>query len=89
MASVRTNEGWERETSISGSRAAGPLDVARYIAQMVMDLETLAKEAGLDDLAYYLTLARAESDRLTGDLRAPENKSMQAGSSARSAPRSL
>jgi hypothetical protein len=41
--------------------------VARYIADMTAQLETMATAAGLDLLAYFLAMARAESEAASRD----------------------
>lgn len=40
------------------------VEVARYIGQMVLDLERMANTANLDLLSYFLAMARAEADGL-------------------------
>ena len=39
-----------------------PLDVARYLADLVAQLEAMAIAAHLDQVAYFLGMAKAESD---------------------------
>ena len=39
-----------------------PLDVARYLADLVAQLEAMAIAAHLDQVAYFLEMAKAESD---------------------------
>jgi hypothetical protein len=39
-----------------------PLDVARYLADLVAQLEAMAIAAHLDKVAYFLGMAKAESD---------------------------
>ncbi len=43
----------------------GRAEVARYIGQMVLDLERMANTANLELLAYFLAMARAEADGLS------------------------
>ncbi len=40
-------------------------EVARYIGQMVLDLERMANTANLELLAYFLAMARAEADGIS------------------------
>lgn len=40
------------------------VELARYISQMVLDLERMANTANLELLAYFLARARAEADTL-------------------------
>ncbi len=49
-----------RQSPTSGS--AGAPAIAGYIADMTAQLETMATAAGLDLLAYFLAMARAESE---------------------------
>ena len=49
-----------RESPTSGD--AGAPAVAVYIADMTAQLESMATAAGLDLLAYFLAMARAESE---------------------------
>jgi hypothetical protein len=49
-----------RESPTSGG--AGASAVAGYIADMTAQLESMATAAGLDLLAYFLAMARAESE---------------------------
>jgi hypothetical protein len=53
-----------RKASDSSYRAATPeaLDVARYITDMTAQLEAMAIASRLDLLAYFLGMARAESE---------------------------
>ena len=46
----------------TASRAAEARVVARYIADMAAQLESMATAARLDLLAYFLAMARAESE---------------------------
>jgi hypothetical protein len=39
-------------------------ELARYISQMVLDLERMANTANLELLAYFLAMARAEADTI-------------------------
>ena len=68
----------ERRVARTGSRACGakaPTEaadadapaVARYIADMTAQLESMATAAGLDLLAYFLAMARAESEAASHD----------------------
>ncbi len=50
-----------RRESPTGGDAGAPA-VARYIADMTAQLESMATAAGLDLLAYFLAMARAESE---------------------------
>ncbi|MGO9774254.1 MAG: hypothetical protein ACLPSW_32815 [Roseiarcus sp.] len=52
----------------TASRAAEEAAVAGYIADMTAQLESMASAAGLDLLAYFLAMARAEAAE---QLRAP------------------
>ena len=54
----------------------GRAEVARYIGQMVLDLERMANTANLELLAYFLAMARAEADTLsqTGSVNKPERE---------------
>jgi hypothetical protein len=45
----------------------GALAVALYIADMTAQLESMATTAGLDLLAYFLAMARAESEAASRD----------------------
>ena len=46
--------------------------VANYIAEMTAQLESMATAAGLDLLAYFLAMARAEGEAaMRADARAP------------------
>jgi hypothetical protein len=49
-----------RESLTSGD--AGAPAVASYVADMTAQLESMATAAGLDLLAYFLAMARAESE---------------------------
>jgi len=46
----------------AGSGHAQEVAVARYIADMTAELEAMAKAAHLDLVAYFLAMARAESE---------------------------
>ncbi len=50
-----------RRESPTGGDAGAPA-VALYIADMTAQLESMATAAGLDLLAYFLAMARAESE---------------------------
>ena len=39
-------------------------ELARYIGQMVLDLERMANTANLELLSYFLAMARAEADTI-------------------------
>ena len=56
---VRPNRG---ENSLTGGLTQEALDVARYVADMTAQLEAMAIAARLDLLAYFLGMARAESE---------------------------
>jgi hypothetical protein len=49
------------------STSAGAPMVAGYIADMTAQLESMATAAGLDLLAYFLAMARAESEAASRD----------------------
>jgi hypothetical protein len=49
------------------SKSAGAPTVAGYIADMTAQLESMATAAGLDLLAYFLAMARAESEAASHD----------------------
>jgi hypothetical protein len=49
-------------TKAAGERRSQEVAVARYIADMTGQLEAMAKAAHLDLLAYFLAMARAESE---------------------------
>ena len=51
----------------TASRAAEAGAVARYIADMAGQLESMATAARLDLLAYFLAMARAESEAASRD----------------------
>ena len=40
------------------------VEVARYIGQMVLDLERMSNTANLELLSYFLAMARAEADTI-------------------------
>lgn len=48
------------------------LDAARYIAGMTAELEAVANAARLDRLAYFLAMAKAESEIFVRTYGAPE-----------------
>ena len=50
-----------RREPVKSSEAAAPA-VASYIADMTAQLESMATAAGLDLVAYFLAMARAESE---------------------------
>ena len=52
------------DDSAHGAVTREVLDVARYIAGMTAQLEALATAAHLDQLAYFLGMAKAESEIL-------------------------
>jgi hypothetical protein len=51
-------------------RAEGSEAVARYLADMTGQLESMARAADLDLLAYLLAMARAEADAVSRKTRA-------------------
>jgi hypothetical protein len=51
-----------------------PIETARYVAEMLKKLEGIATSTGLDVVAYYLAMARAEAE-LTPRLSPSENRS--------------
>ena len=58
-----------RRVSTSGARARRNGDaaaVAGYIADMTKQLESMARAAGLDLLAYFLAMSRAEANTTRG-----------------------
>jgi hypothetical protein len=58
-----------RRVPASGARARRKGDaaaVAGYIADMTTQLESMARAAGLDLLAYFLAMARAEANAARG-----------------------
>jgi hypothetical protein len=56
------------------------LDVARYIAGMTANLEAVAIAARLDLLAYFLGMAKAESEIFVRTYGAPEAEPAEEGS---------
>ena len=47
----------------TNDRAVGPrAESARYLSQMTLELEQLATTAGLELVAYFLAMARAEAE---------------------------
>ena len=52
--------------------AAAAADVARYVAGITVQLETMARSARLDLLAYFLGMARLESETLARAAESPE-----------------
>jgi hypothetical protein len=50
------------ETSAAPDEARAEL--ARYIGQMILDLERMANTANLELLSYFLAMARAEADTI-------------------------
>ena len=51
-------------------RAEGSEAIARYLADMTGQLESMARAADLDLLAYLLAMARAEADAVSQKTRA-------------------
>jgi hypothetical protein len=51
-------------------RAEGSEAVARYLADMTGQLESMARAADLDLLAYLLAMARSEADSVSRKTRA-------------------
>ena len=67
----------ERKTKAGGLQAAHDADavaVARYLADMTGQLETMARATKLELLAYLLAMARAEAESLTVDNRGPSGE---------------
>jgi hypothetical protein len=60
------------DDSAHGAVTREVLDVARYIAGMTAQLEALATAAHLDQLAYFLGMAKAESEILVRVSGVPE-----------------
>ena len=58
--------------SVSGAVTGEVLDVARYISDVTAQLEALAIAAHLDQLAYFLGMAKAESEVLVRVSGVPE-----------------
>jgi hypothetical protein len=58
--------------SVSGAVTREVLDVARYITDVTAQLEALAIAAHLDQLTYFLGMAKAESEALVRVSGVPE-----------------
>jgi hypothetical protein len=50
--------------SSNATEADPRAELARYIGQMVLDLERMANTANLELLSYFLAMARAEADTI-------------------------
>ena len=68
---LRPREPKRKEESLEVQAGPGAIDVARYIADMTAQLEAMATAAHLDLLAYFLGMAKAESE-LFARTNAPE-----------------
>lgn len=68
---LRGREPRRKEESLEAQTGPGAIDVARYIADMTAQLEAMANAAHLDLLAYFLGMAKAESE-LYARTNAPE-----------------
>jgi len=68
---LRPREPKRKEESLEAAAGPGAIDVARYIADMTAQLEAMATAAHLDLLAYFLGMAKAESE-LFARTNAPE-----------------
>jgi hypothetical protein len=66
-----------RESPTSGGADAPA--VAGYIADMTAQLESMATVAGLDLLAYFLAMARAESEAASRDGAGPASEDAPSG----------
>jgi len=66
-----------RECRTDGEPRA--LAVAGYIADMTAQLESMATVAGLDLLAYFLAMARAESEAASRDGAGPASEDAPSG----------
>ena len=52
--------------------ASGPrADSARYLCQMTLELEQLANTAGMELVAYFLAMARAEAETFAANAAPP------------------
>jgi hypothetical protein len=51
-------------SSADAPEADPRVELARYIGQMVLDLERMANTANLELLSYFLAMARAEADAI-------------------------
>ena len=54
-----------RRPGVAGDERADARDVARYIADISGQMEKMAGAAGLDLLAYFLAMARAEAEAIS------------------------
>ena len=52
------------KASANATEAEPRAELARYIGQMVLDLERMANTANLELLSYFLAMARAEPDAI-------------------------
>lgn len=79
----RTRRGNHHDASPSRLGIAGrereDVEVARYIADMTAQLEAMALAAHFDLLAYFLAMARAESESSARDGAVAEARSKQDG----------
>jgi len=51
---------------VNAGRTDGAAAVAGYVGEMTTQLESMARSAGLDLLAYFLAMARAEANAARG-----------------------
>jgi hypothetical protein len=54
----------DSKAELKAVRSRDARNVARYIADMTSQMEKMAGETGLDLLAYFLAMARAESEAI-------------------------
>jgi len=59
---LQPREPRRKEESPEAPAGPGAVDVARYVADMTAQLEAMASSARLDLLAYFLGMAKAESE---------------------------
>jgi hypothetical protein len=67
-----------RRKNPTGGDVGAPA-VALYIADMTAQLESMATAAGLDLLAYFLAMARAESEAASRDGAGAASEDVRAG----------
>ena len=73
LKNLRPREPKRKEESLEAPAGPSGIDVARYIADMTAQLEAMATAAHLDLLAYFLGMAKAESE-LFARTNAPEER---------------
>jgi len=59
---LQPREPRRKEESLEAGAGPDAVDVARYVADMTAQLEAMASSARLDLLAYFLGMAKAESE---------------------------